>query len=277
MKIKCWGSRGSLPTPGTNTVKFGGNTTCFQLDGDDGTLIILDAGSGIRALGHELMRNDPRKKIVLLITHAHWDHLCGFPFFVPAYSKKYIIKIMGCCGVSYSLKEIVSHQFKAPYFPVLFRELDGVIDFIQNSNGHFHVGEVRVECIKLNHPGGGVGYRFSEKGATLVFLTDNEISYRHKEGLPREAYVEFARNADLLIHDAQYTTQEYSRLNKGWGHSTFDDAFNLASAAGVKKLGFCHHDQERRDIDLERMEKHFCRKSKRMRCFMVREGTAYSV
>ncbi len=277
MKLTCWGTRGSLPTPGSGTVKYGGNTTCFQLDGEDGSLIIIDAGSGIRALGNELLKNDKRKKISILITHAHWDHLLGFPFFIPAYSKKYTIKIMGCNGTSFSLREIITHQFKPPYFPVLFRQLDGVIDFVQQTNPHFHSGSIKIECIKLNHPGGGVGYKFTEKGKQLVFLTDNEISFHHKEGLPREMYVEFARNADLLIHDAQYTTQEYVRSHKGWGHSSFDDAFDLASAAGVKRLGFCHHDQERHDSDLDHIEKTFSRKSKRMRCFVVREGASYKV
>lgn len=277
MKLTCWGTRGSLPTPGVNTVKYGGNTTCFQLDGDDGTLLIIDAGSGIRALGNSLLKRDPRTKVTLLITHAHWDHLLGFPFFIPAYLKKYTIKVMGCNGTSYSLREIITQQFKPPYFPVLFRQLDGVIDFVQQTNDNFRVGGIAVDVIKLNHPGGGVGYRFTEKGKSLVFLTDNELSFRHKEGLPRESYVDFSRNADLLIHDSQYTAKEYEKSRKGWGHSSFEDAFELGRIAGVKKLGFCHHDQERRDTDLDRIEKTYSRKSKNLSVFVVREGSSYKI
>ena len=277
MKITCWGSRGSLPTPGRHTIQFGGNTTCFQVDGDDGSLIIIDAGSGIRPLGNHLAKNDKRKRITLLITHAHWDHLMGFPFFVPAYLKHYRINVMGGNGTDFRLREIITHQFKAPYFPVKFRALHAKVTFDPASRAAFKVGSIYVESISLNHPGGGSGYKFIENGKSFVFLTDNELGYQHKEGLKHDAYVRFAEGADLLIHDAQYTTAEYNRLNRSWGHSTFDDAFKIAETANVKALGFCHHDQERRDSDLIKLEKRYADRSPHMKCFMVRERATYRV
>jgi len=275
MKIKCWGTRGSLPTPGCSTVEFGGNTTCIQIDGRDGSLIIIDAGSGIRALGNELFRNDPRRDITLLITHAHWDHLMGFPFFMPAYSKKYNLKIMGGNGTHYALRDIIAHQFKAPYFPVKFRQLQANIDIIQSSRRSFKIGKIQVDTIPLNHPGGGVGYRFTQGDKRFVFLTDNELGFRHKGGKSIAQYEEFARDADLLLHDAQYTTEEYERLNKSWGHSSFDDAFSLAVKAKVKKLGFCHHDQERSDEMLSEIEACYGRKQRGLKCFATQEGAVY--
>jgi ribonuclease BN (tRNA processing enzyme) len=277
MRIRCLGCRGSLPTPGKYTTKYGGNTTCFLLDGADGTRIVIDAGSGIRVLSNYLFRKDKGRELTLLITHAHWDHLMGFPFFLPAYSKKYKIKVKGCNGTSYSLKEIISHQFKAPYFPVKFRHLQAEITFSQNDRKVFHEGAVKVESIKLNHPGGGVGYKFTENGKTIVFLTDNELAFQHRKGLKPKDYIKFSEGADLLIHDAQYTSQEYERMNKSWGHSTYSDAYQLACEAGVKKLGFCHHDPERKDTDLDGIENRYARKHAKMRCFVVKEQGIYRV
>lgn len=277
MRITCWGCRGSLPTPGQHTVKYGGNTTCFQVDGDDGSLIIIDAGSGIRALGNHLAQIEGRRKITLLITHAHWDHLMGFPFFVPAYLKRFSIKVMGRNGANYRLKEVLSHQFKAPYFPVKFRTLKASMSFDPASHASFKVGSIYVETIALNHPGGGTGYKFIENGKSFVFLTDNELCFQHREGLKREDYVRFAEGSDLLLHDAQYTVREYNRLNRSWGHSTFDDAYELGVDAGIRKLGFCHHDQERGDQELDAIEKKYARLNPAMKCFVVREKAVFKL
>jgi phosphoribosyl 1,2-cyclic phosphodiesterase len=277
MKIKCWGCRGSLPTPGKTTVEFGGNTTCFQVDGTNGELVIIDAGSGIRPLGQHIMKNDERKSFSLLLTHAHWDHLMGFPFFIPAYIKKFDMKIYGDFGASKKLKEVIAHQFKAPYFPVKFRELQADISFVELSPRPIKIGDIKVESIKLSHPGGGTGYRFTDKNKRFVFLTDNELGYAHPEGYSFSKYVQFAKGADLLLHDAQYTEEEYIRLNKTWGHSTFDQAYELALQAGVKRLGFCHHDQERSDKMLRMIEKKFMRRSSKLKVFAVREGASFSL
>jgi phosphoribosyl 1,2-cyclic phosphodiesterase len=277
MKVICWGCRGSLPTPGACTVKYGGNTTCFQVNGSDGSLIIIDAGSGIRALGNHLLKKDRRREITLLITHAHWDHLIGFPFFTPAYFSRYSIKVRGCNGTPYSLKEIISHQFISPYFPVKFRHLQADMSFSQNAKTSFQVGSIHVESIKLNHPGGGVGYKFTEKKRSFVFLTDNELEYHHREGLKPDDYISFAKGADLLIHDAQYTTSEYKKTNRSWGHSTFEQAFRLGRKARVKRLGFCHHDQERTDAELGAIGKRYTRKSKSMQCFVVKEKSTHLI
>jgi phosphoribosyl 1,2-cyclic phosphodiesterase len=266
-----------LPTPGKFTVEFGGNTTCFQVDGSAGELVIIDAGSGIRPLGQHLVKNDHRKNFSLLLTHAHWDHLMGFPFFIPAYFKTYEMKIYGDFGASKKLKEVIAHQFKAPYFPVKFRELQAAISFVELTPRPIKIGEIKVETVKLSHPGGGTGYRFTDKNKKFVFLTDNELGYSHSEGYSFAKYVQFAKGADLLLHDAQYTQEEYDRLNKTWGHSSFDQAYELAVQAGVKQLGFCHHDQERTDAMLRRLEKKFAHKKSKIKVFAVREGSAISI
>ncbi len=277
MRIKCWGCRGSLPTPGRSTVEFGGNTTSFQLDGVENELVLIDAGSGIRPLGQHLIKNDERKNFSLLLTHAHWDHLMGFPFFIPAYLKKYSMKIYGDFGASSKLREVIAHQFRAPYFPVKFRELQADISFVELSPRPIRVGEIKVESIKLSHPGGGTGYRFTEKNKRLVFLTDNELGYMHHEGLTFAKFVQFSKGADMLIHDAQYTDEEYQKINRTWGHSTFEQAYNLAVEAGVKLLGFCHHDQERSDDMLRRIERKYIRKKSSVKVVAIREGASFLI
>lgn len=164
-----------------------------------------------------------------------------------------------------------------PYFPVKFRTLKAKVSFDPAAHASFKVGSLYVETIPLNHPGGGTGYKFIENGRRFVFLTDNELAFQHKEGLRREDYVRFSEGADLLIHDAQYTNREYERLNKSWGHSTFDDAYELAADAAVKRLGFCHHDQERTDEDLDVIERKYSKLNPRMKCFVVRERAVYRV
>ncbi|OGK04126.1 MAG: hypothetical protein A2519_19605 [Candidatus Raymondbacteria bacterium RIFOXYD12_FULL_49_13] len=277
MKITCWGCRGSLPTPGSTTVKYGGNTTCFQINSKDGHLIIIDAGSGMRMLGNYLRKNDPRRIIHLLITHAHWDHLMGFPFFMPAYLKNYSIKVKGYIDAHHKLKDIIAHQFESPYFPVDFRVLKSRLEFTELKKKKFKIGNVSIETIRLNHPNGGFGFKFRENGKAFVFLTDNELTYNHGSKMNRCDFIEFCQDADLLIHDAQYLESEYNHFNRGWGHSTFGDAFELGRDAGVRRLGFCHHDQERNDRDLDAIEKKYARISGRMKCFVVKEHDTYTV
>ena len=251
MTVTAWGTRGSLTTPGKETVKYGGNTTCIEVRLEDGSLIIIDAGSGIHKLGLALLREKGLKDITLLITHSHWDHLLGFPFFSPAYSRKYVIHVAGGPCPQDCLRRYLAHQMDPPYFPVEFSRLQAEFDFDIDGTRPISVGAGEVVPIPLSHPNGGYGYKIREGGRSFVFLTDNEFTHPHDGGLAREEYVDFCRKVDLLYHDGQYTAEEYKRT-KGWGHSTLGDAMHLGIDAGVARLGITHHDPDHRDSMLDR-------------------------
>ncbi len=283
MKIKIWGCRGSTASPGPDTVRYGGNSTCVEVRSSDGRLLVLDAGSGIRNLGKALQK-EPIRTIRFFFTHAHWDHLAGFPFFLPAYMESSNITFCSGPHSQHSIARYISRQMEAPFFPVEFKHLKARFDFRCESpkmkNGDCPLGGIQCRPFPLNHPNGGSGYKFIESGKSFVFLTDNEIGFRHQGGLTREQYVELCRDADLLLHDAQYTDEEY-RYTAGWGHSTYRDALDLAMEAGVKRLGLFHHDPDRSDQDLDRrLEiclKHIEQSGSKMECFVSAEGMTVEV
>ena len=280
MKIKIWGCRGSIPSPGCDTSLYGGNTTCVEVRLEDGTLLIIDAGTGIRSLGKAILEAGGPKKIHLLITHAHWDHVQGFPFFVPAYVEGYSIVVRGGPGVRRSLPAFLAHQMDPPYFPVPFGDLKADFDFQKENGRSLTIGSACILPIALKHPNGGYGYKFTENGRTFVFLTDNEIGFDHPGGLADGRYAELCRDADLLLHDGQYTQEEY-RTTRGWGHSTFQAVTDLAIAAGVGRLGIFHHDPGHLDQDLDRYVEG-CRRriranGSRVDCFGSREGMEISL
>jgi len=252
VKIKFWGCRGSIPAPGLHTLRYGGNTTCVELRPPGGGIMIIDAGSGIRPLGKQILKEKDVTEVHLLLTHSHWDHLMGFPFFTPAYFEKYNINVHGGPNAKKSLRNYLMHQMTPPFFPVEFTVMKANFRLGQNGSHTGCIAGVDFEAIELSHPNGGYGFKLSADGASFVFLTDNEPAYPHEGGLPRERYVEFCRGADLLVHDAQYTDEEY-RLTRGWGHSTFAAATQLAIDAGVRRLGLFHHDPDRPDDELDRL------------------------
>ena len=279
MKIKIWGCRGSITSPGQNTIRYGGNTTCLEIRSEEGRLFVVDAGSGIRNLGKALQRESTVSEIRFFFTHHHWDHLVGFPFFEPAYLERYVITLCSGPHAQNSLHKYLSHQMEAPYFPVDFRHLKARFNFRCESpkmeNGNCPLGSMECSPFPLNHPNGGHGYKFIEHGKTLIFLTDNELGFKHKGGLTREQYVELCRGADLLLHDAQYTSEEYQHT-RGWGHSTYIDAADFAIEADVRRLGLFHHDPDRTDDDLDR-QLDFCREhihqsGSAVECFTCAEG-----
>lgn len=258
MKIKIWGCRGSIPSPGSSTLRYGGNTTCVELTSAGGKTIVVDAGSGIRILGKMLLKNRDRQELCLMLTHSHWDHLMGFPFFMPAYFTRFKINICGGPNAKSSLKSYLQQQMSPPYFPVDFSVMKASFTFdcvCSNSSQSPH--GIEIFDIPISHPNGGYGFKFRENGKNFVFLTDNEFNYPHEGGSSRSEYVEFCRGADLLIHDAQYTDEEY-KSTKGWGHSTYVAAIDLATEAAVKQLVLFHHDPDRTDDDLDHQTDH-CR------------------
>lgn len=245
MIIRCWGARGSIPVSGSDYVKYGGDTTCVEIRNADNDVIIIDCGSGIRRLGNRLLE-EKRREFSLIFTHAHWDHILGFPFFKPLYYSRSTIRIYGCAFAQTSIRNILTKTMRAPYFPIDLATVQADIVFTDTCGVPFTLGSMSVEPIGLSHPNMGFGYKFSENGKTFVFLTDNELEYQHPGGRTYDEYLEFCRAADLLIHDAEYTDQEYLRT-RTWGHSRYRAALQLALQADVKQLGLFHHNQDHSD------------------------------
>ena len=279
MKFRFWGVRGSTPCPGPSTVEFGGNTACIEFRfGEEEKLVILDAGSGIRTLGNHLMKNDLPKgplNIDLLLSHTHWDHILGFPFFTPIYIPGTRINVYG--PVTYEedgLDKVIGDQLTYRYFPVKHSELSADIRYFPLKEMTMELGDgVFVTTKYLNHPILCLGYRFEYKGKTVVtaydtepfrnlFPTDPEapgydpMAAEEGELVAREEnekILNFIRGADILIHDSQYTREEYFKSFLGWGHSTYEHVINTAHRAGVKKVYFFHHDPQRTDDQLKEL------------------------
>ncbi len=251
MKVRFWGARGSLPVSGEMYNRYGGNTTCVDIRTAGGKVIIVDAGTGIRELGNLLLK-EGIYEYSMLFTHAHWDHIMGFPFFLPLYSKKIKLEIFGCSSAQKTIREVLRDTMSTPNFPVNLDDVNAAVHFNGVCPLDFSIDSVTVETIALNHPNKGHAYKFIEGDKSFVFLTDNELGYRHPGGASREEYLDFCRGTDLLVHDAEYRPEEYKRT-KGWGHSLFTDALKLAMDAEVKRFGIFHHNVERTDDDLESM------------------------
>lgn len=249
MIIRCWGARGSIPVSGSEYVVFGGDTTCIELRNANDDIIIIDCGSGIRRLGNRLLL-EKRHEFSLIMTHAHWDHISGFPFFKPLYLSNTRISVHGCAFAQNSIKSILSRTMEAPYFPVDLSSVKAGITFSDTCGVVLDIGSLHVEPINLSHPNMGFGYKFSESGRQFVFLTDNELEFQHPKGKSYDEYLAFCRGADLLIHDAEYTDEEYERT-RGWGHSRYRMALRLALESGVRQFGLFHHNQDRSDGALE--------------------------
>jgi phosphoribosyl 1,2-cyclic phosphodiesterase len=281
MKIKIWGCRGSLTTAGRDIVRYGGYTTCVEVRLDDGTLVVIDSGSGIHRLGNALLKEPSVDRMYLLLTHSHWDHLTGFPFFKPAYIDKYRISVRGGPDAKTSLHKYLAHQMDPPYFPVEFSVLKAGFDFGTENGGSLSIGKARIVPIPLSHPNGGYGYSIMEGKKKFVFLTDNELDFSHPGGLREEDYLEAAGAADVLFHDAQYSDEEYAKKTRGWGHSSYTSAAEFAIKAGARKFGTFHHDPDHSDDEIDssiRLCRSIARKhGSKTDCFAVAEGMEITV
>ena len=277
MYIKCWGSRGSTPVSGKNYLKYGGATTCMEIRTKDNEIIIVDAGTGIRRLGNQLMA-EGASKFNFIFTHAHWDHLMGFPFFKPLYSRNAEFRMHRCPFHSKFVETILSKVMAPPNFPVKYSDLKAEMTYEPACPKTFDIGSVSVTPIPLSHPNGGSGYKFTEDGKSFVFLTDNELGYVHPGGLPSAEYAGFSEGADLLIHDGEYTRREYETKIE-WGHSTYTDALDLALKARVGKLGIFHINQERFDPEVDMIvedcNRILSQNGNSMDCFAVSEDMAF--
>jgi len=305
MKIKFWGVRGSIPCPGPQTMKYGGNGACIQLivDGRKET-IVIDAGSGIRELGNSLLQNELPKgslKIRLFLSHTHWDHIMGFPYFVPIYIPGSKLRVFG--PVSFEddpLKDVVGGQMKYRYFPINVGELAADIEYARlREEPGIDLGDGLLMSTKiLNHPITALGYRFEYEGKVFctcydhepyrnLFITDPEhpeydeaMAYEGEEVAKEQnlAIENFFRGADILIHDSQYTEEEY-KTKTNWGHSSFEHAIASANRAGVKKLFLFHHDPDRTDNQIDELAKTYCQPGKYgdTEIVFATEGSEHSV
>lgn len=269
-RLKLWGVRGSLPVPGPGTVRYGGNTSCVEVRAD-GEIIVLDAGSGIRGLGLALQKGlgPDTIKLTLLITHTHWDHIQGLPFFSPAYNPKNLIRILGYEGARAGLGAILAGQMETPFFPVSMREMPSQLAIEELKEMEFQIGKVKVQAKFVNHPGICAGYRLFTSAGSIAYVPDNEpyeplkLQLAKKDGIgldearnfaaaERAKMVEFLRDCDVAILDTQYTDSEYERF-VGWGHSSLSATVSLALDANVKRLLLFHHDPSHDDDMLDQM------------------------
>lgn len=242
MNVKVWGARGSVPAPGPETMRYGGNTSYVQVTLSDGTLIVLDAGTGIRTLGIGLPVDD--RPVHILLTHLHLDHIQGLMFFAPAFRPESEIVIWGPAAAEAPLRDRIARYISAPLTPVEVRELPCDVSFREADPAEWRIGPARIRADSVSHRGPTLGYRIEDDGATVCFIPDHEPAL----GAPLDALedewvsgLELARGADLLMHDCQYTDAEYP-AHLGWGHSSVSDALTFGRRAGADRLMLFHHD-----------------------------------
>ena len=268
MRLRFWGTRGSIAAPGPDTIHFGGNTSCIELATEAGTRLILDCGTGARLLGNELMKT-ARGPIsaTILLTHTHWDHIQGFPFFAPLFAPDNHFKVYGPEGAHLSLHDVLAGQMEHHYFPVELNQLAARISYRDIAEGLHQIDGLQVSAQQMNHPSPTLGYRIEAEGVSVCYLSDHEpfceevwrdgarvpatLDQIANEGDRRHA--QYMTNADLVIHEAQYTPEEYPD-KKNWGHSTYTYVVQVAAVAGVRRLVLTHHDPTHDDAFVARIE-----------------------
>jgi phosphoribosyl 1,2-cyclic phosphodiesterase len=292
--IKFWGVRGSIPTPGPSTMRYGGNTPCVELRYSKEKIFILDAGSGIRELGQHLVKQKKPIKSNIFISHLHWDHIQGIPFFVPAFVPGNEFTIHGAEEADVTLEDIFHQQMNKVNFPIQFDELMAKFKFHPLFQGNYKIDGISLDTMYLNHPGNALGYKFQINNKIVVYISDNEPFPTYPAGsqdlddLSRAQYVEdnnqrlinFVLDSDFLIHDAQYTPQEYKSKYQ-WGHSPYDYTVKIALQSRVKTLILFHHDPVHDDnfIDsiLEASKKISWQAGSNMKIIAAQEGLEISL
>lgn len=261
MKIKFWGTRGSIPVPGKGTIKFGGNTPCIQVSDED-KFIILDAGTGIRELGNELLQENINNHLHILISHTHWDHIQGLPFFSPIYNDQCKLNIYAESKLGSSIDKIFEKQWDPNYFPVTAEIFTEKVEYEQiGSLSNKVINGFNISSINTHHSEGTLAFKVEKSGKSLVYMTDNELYYDAKTTLPtfeqilekNKDQVDFIMNADILIHDVMYQHEDYGE-KIGWGHSNNYSASVFATLGKVKQLFLFHYDPDYNDKKIEEIE-----------------------
>jgi phosphoribosyl 1,2-cyclic phosphodiesterase len=261
--LRFWGTRGSIPSPGPQTVRYGGNTPCVEVRTSDGRLIIFDAGTGIRPLGRALMKGGPGTgiKADVFVTHAHWDHIQGIPFFTPLFAPGNQIRFWGSSTLDMGLDKVMQEQMSPAVFPVPFDQLAATVEFCEVNEGVQYGSGYELTAMQVRHPGGALGYRVSDEGGgdgAVVYISDNELGVGGDYSMApqwRSKLTKWIKGARVLVHDATYTEEEYVR-HHGWGHSTCDQAVDLALESEVETLVLHHHEPDRSDEELDRVVIH---------------------
>ena len=273
--LRFWGVRGSHSAPFASHLGIGGNTSCVEIRVDD-YILLCDAGTGLINFGNEMMKQKDIREMLIILTHYHWDHICGLPFFVPAFVPDWNISIFGPGIKAANIEEYVSAQMKAPFFPVGTETWLAKINYLPPPQEHcFSYGPMNISYDNVHHPGITYGYRIQVRGKTILYISDNECLYLDKsiklkygevspeeqdlyDRMNKEEYaseIKLIQGADILIHDAQYTPEDYQK-KRGWGHSCFIDTVNTAIDAGVKKLYLYHHDPNYDDREMDSIYQH---------------------
>jgi len=292
--LRFWGVRGSYAAPFASHLKVGGNTSCVEIR-DGNHILICDAGTGIIPFGNQLIKQDSIRELLIILTHYHWDHVCGLPFFVPAFIPDWKIRFFGPGDDKNEVEKHVSAQMRAPYFPVGTESWLADVDYLPPEKDGFQHGPVSIEYSNVHHPGTTYGYRIKIRDKTVIYISDNECKFIEKsvsqrkselneeeqtiyDDMVREEHaseLDLIKDADILIHDAQYTPDDYKK-KKGWGHSCYIDTINMAIDAGVRELYLYHHDPNYDDnainIIHQKSEKIIKDRNSDMQCYIAREG-----
>lgn len=293
--LRFWGVRGSYSAPFDTHLQVGGNTSCVEIRAGD-SILVCDAGTGIIPFGNELIKQAKVREMLIILTHYHWDHICGLPFFVPAFLPDWKLHFFGPGQSGADMKEFVSAQMRAPYFPVGTETWLARVDYMNPPENHeINYGPINITYTSVHHPGTTYGYRIKINGKEILYISDNECLYLNKairlkygefskeeqelyDAMQKEEYdseLKLIRGSDILIHDAQYTKEDYDK-KRGWGHSCYIDTVNTAIDAGVKELYLYHHDPNYDDAAIDRIYRHCLQiiedRSSNLKCHIAREG-----